>query len=104
MKFLFSILVLQIAVSSAYAEFGCTVSDKKSSMLLLPPSEQETYMNEGRFRDLEFNAMKNGAGDSYSVSVTKDSELLVAATIPFYADADLKFRHKGTYFMVFCQK
>ena len=46
MKFLFSILVLQMAVSSAHAKFSCTVteSDKNSSLTLLPPSEQETTL------------------------------------------------------------
>ncbi|MEK6555358.1 MAG: hypothetical protein AABZ31_08970 [Bdellovibrionota bacterium] len=106
MKFLFSILVLQMAVSSAHAKFSCTVteSDKKSSLTLLPPSEQETYMNEGRFKGLGFSTMQNGLGDSYSVNVTKKSKLLVSATIPFYEDADLKFRHNGNYFLVRCQK
>jgi hypothetical protein len=109
MKMLISFLVLQVLALNAFASevpdmpaMKCTVSDKNESVLLLPPTQHETYMNEGRFKDLDIMVFENSGGDTYSVTIKQKEKLLVSATIPFYVDSNLKLNHNDNLITVIC--
>ena len=109
MKKLVSVLVVQLLALQAFASevnetpaMKCTVSDKNESVLLLPPNQYETYMNEGRFKDLDILAFENSGGDTYSVTIKQKEKLVVSATIPFYVDANLKLNHNDNLITVIC--
>jgi len=103
------VLVLQVLALHAFASeyddspvMKCKVSDTKSSVLLKAPNKQETYMNEGRFKDLDILAFENSAGDTYSVTIKQNKKLVVSATIPFYVDANLQLNHNNNLITVIC--
>jgi hypothetical protein len=99
-----SMLITGTFLSTAHAgSFTCDVTSTDGARVMLQPvSAEETYMTEGLFSGLQISAYQNEDGFTYSVQATEQGDLLVSATLPFYPDAKLIFRHQGTLVVVQC--
>ena len=87
----------------AQAAFNCSASES-GTVTQLTSTAEEPYMADGALSGYTISSMHNAGGDTYTVTVTRGSRLVVSTTIPFYEDADLQFSRGTSIITVQCKK